>query len=739
MTQLIICEKPDAAKKIAEALSDKKPNKHLENKVTYYEITHKGKKIFVGCAVGHLFNLAEKEKNGWIYPVFDIEWRPTYEIRKNADFTKKYYIILKKLSKKSDDFIVACDYDQEGSVIGYNIIRFIANKNDAKRMKFSTLTKDELIDSYEHASKHLDFPLIEAGETRHYLDHYYGISISRALTISIKNSTGRFKIMSSGRVQGPTLAILAKREKEIKNFIPKPFWQIELLAKNGISAWHKQDKFWDKKDADNIIKKTKGKKAFISKITKKQTKQPPPNPFDLTALQIEAYKLFKITPKDTLTIAQNLYTSSYISYPRTSSNQFPISINVKKVMEKLSKQSRYTKFSDELIKNNQLKPNNGKKTDPAHPAIYPTGEIPKKLNPRANKIYDLIVKRFFATFGEAAIRETMNIEIDVNKEIFIAKGTKTIKQGWHKFYQPYVRLEEQELPHLKKKDEIKVKEIKLHLKETQPPKRYTPASIIKELERRGLGTKATRSQILESLYERNYIKDPAIKVTGLGLKTVETLKKYSPDILDEKLTRQFEKEMEEIREGKKNKEKILEKARKILTKILKEFKKHEQKIGKALSDANFETLQQESLIGPCPVCKKGNLTIKRSKFGRFIACSEYPECKATFNIPNNGLIKSANKECLKCNHPMISIIKKGKRPQEICINPKCPSKKLSKEIKDKIKEKPCPKCNGKLVLRGSVYGYFLACNNYPKCKHIEPISTENQNHKSQNKKTSHKV
>lgn len=739
MYELIITEKPSSAQKIATSLAeDKRPEKKAVNKVPYYILNHKKQPIVVACAVGHLFNLKEKKKNGWTYPTFDVKWIPSSEI-KNSEYTEKYISLLQKLSQKADKFTVATDYDIEGEVIGYNIIRFICNKKDAKRMKYSTLTKDELIGSYENASKHLDWGQVEAGLARHELDYYYGINLSRALTLSIKNSTGRFKVMSSGRVQGPALAILAEREKEIQKFKPVPFWQIELLAQNGISAWHEEDKFWDKKKADSVMKKTKGKKAFISKITKKQTKQSPPNPFDLTALQIEAYRLFRISPKDTLALAQKLYTSAYISYPRTSSNQIPQSINVKKIMKKLSIQSRYKKPANDLLSQPSLIPNNGRKTDPAHPCIMPTGEIPKKFHPRASRIYDLIVRRFFATFGELAIRETMSIEINVNKETFIAKGTKTIKPGWHKFYHPYVRLEEQELPELKEKDEIKVKQIKLHSKETQHPKRYTPASIIKELEKKELGTKATRAQIIENLYERNYIKEQSIEVTDLGLKTVDTLKKYSPDILDEQLTREFEKEMEKIREKKSKREKILEKAKKILTKILKEFKKHEKKIGKALSDANFETLKQESLIGPCPICKKGNLTIKRSKFGRFIACTDYPECKATFNIPNFGLIKSAEKECPKCKYPLILIINKGKRPQEVCINPKCPTKKLSKEIKDKIKEKPCPKCDGKMVLRESVYGYFLACNNYPKCRYIEPISNGNQNHKSRKKKTSRKA
>ena len=195
MVELIICEKPNAALKVAEALADKVPKKKKINKVPYYELTHNGKKILVGCAVGHLFTLEQKAKKGWTYPVFDVEWKPIYKSKRH-EFAKDYFETLAELAKEADEFTVATDYDEEGSVIGFNIIRYICNKKDGKRMKFSTLTKKELIESYENASKHLDFPQIEAGETRHKLDWLYGINLSRALTLAVK-STGKFKILSS--------------------------------------------------------------------------------------------------------------------------------------------------------------------------------------------------------------------------------------------------------------------------------------------------------------------------------------------------------------------------------------------------------------------------------------------------------------------------------------------------------------------------------------------------------------
>ncbi|GIU69948.1 MAG: hypothetical protein KatS3mg002_1184 [Candidatus Woesearchaeota archaeon] len=233
-------------------------------------------------------------------------------------------------------------------------------------------------------------------------------------------------------------------------------------------------------------------------------------------------------------IAQDLYSSGYISYPRTSSQKLP-NINFRKVIEQLSK---YDISAKDLLKKQALKPSEGKKTDPAHPAIYPTGIIPK-LSEKNAKIYDLIVKRFLACFGDDAKRETITIYIDIESEIFITKGTRTKIAGWHELYKPYVQLEEKELPKCKNNDLFIIKEVIKHDKQTQPPKRYTPASIIKELEKRNLGTKATRASIIDSLYERNYIKNESIEATELGMQTVETLEKFAPEILDEKINKTF--------------------------------------------------------------------------------------------------------------------------------------------------------------------------------------------------------
>ena len=732
MYELIITEKPAAAKKIAESLADGKAIKEVFQGVAYYKVTHGKKDIVVACAVGHLFGLAEKEKKGWRFPVFEIEWRPVSE-NKGAAFTKKYLNTIKKLAKGANEFTVACDYDQEGEVIGLNIVRYVCNKKDAYRMKFSTLTQPDLIEAYEKKSKHIDWGQAESGEARHFLDWYNGINYSRALTSAIK-STGAFKIMSTGRVQGPALKIIVDREKEIRAFKPTPFWEIRMVAESSdkqIEAWHSEDKFWDKSKADKVIKKTEGQKtAIVAKTDKKQFNQIAPVPFDLTTLQVEAYRCFNIPPKETLEIAQELYTAGFISYPRTSSQQLPEAIGYKKIIKDLSMQKNYSNLAKLLLKKAKLLPNNGKKTDPAHPALYPTGIPADGLEAKEEKIYDLIVKRFFATFAEPAVRETMTVDLDCSLEIFIAKGTRTIEKGWHIFYAPYVQLEELELPALKEKDKVNVKKIELQSKETQPPRRYTPASIIKELEKRNLGTKATRSEIVETLFHRGYVQGKAIEATELGISTIETLQKYCPKIIDEELTKHFEDEMESIREDTGKKQKILEDAKEAITKILVDFKKHQKEIGAELQKANRETQDEMSMLGQCPVCKEGNLMMRRGKFGSFAACNKYPDCKTIFSIPKNALIKPAKKICEVCTYPKVLAIKKGKQPHEFCLNPKCPSKNVEGDAgieakaiaKGEIKRK-CPKCNeGDVVLRSSIYGKFYGCSKYPKCRFTEKLN-----------------
>ena len=313
-TTLIITEKPAAAEKIASALSDGKDRKYSDNGVPFYEFEKNGKRVVVGCAVGHLFGIAEDKKGARAeIPSFEVIWKPNFETKnKNAGFTKKYYLLLKKLSKEANEFIVATDYDIEGEVIGWNVVRFISGQKDAKRMKFSSLTKDELLGAYDNLSPTINWGQAYAGETRHYVDWFYGINLSRALMRSLSKAKA-FRIMSVGRVQGPALAIVVDKELQIKSFKPEPYWQVFLQIQdiNKQKLEVKYPKDLTKESELTKFRQLKGKKG-IAKTEIKDEQIHPPVPFDLTTLQTEAYKFLGLTPTQSLQIAQKLYLAGLI-------------------------------------------------------------------------------------------------------------------------------------------------------------------------------------------------------------------------------------------------------------------------------------------------------------------------------------------------------------------------------------------------------------------------------------------
>lgn len=714
--ELIITEKPSAAKKMADALADGKPIREKDGQVSWYKVTHGDNDIIIANAVGHVYGLKEKSKKS--FPNFDIDWVPSYDVNKKSAHVRKYLTVLKRLAKECDSFTVACDYDIEGEVIGLNVIRYAAKQKDANRMKFSTLTVDELRSAYKDKQKHLDWGQANAGETRHKLDWYYGINISRALTQAIKKA-GTYQLLSTGRVQGPALKIVCDREREITAFIPTPYWELELngkLSKTNILAAHKKGKIQDEKIALDILKKTKGQPATIVDIKAREVKKDPPNPFDLTSLQMEAHGKLKIAPKQTLSIAQELYTNGWISYPRTSSQELPESIGYKKILEAIGRQKEYIEEAKMVLAKKTLKPNNGKKKDPAHPAIYPTGVPPKALEGREKKLYDLIVRRFLATFGDVAIRETVTYTIDCAKELFLAKGTLTKEPGWMTLYGVYGKQKEEELPKANINDSIIDPKVTKLDKETTPPNRYTEASIIKALEKKNLGTKATRASIVDTLFTRKYIEGKQIKATDLGLKVDTILSKYVPKITDDEMTRNFEEQMEEIRNNKKKPEEVLKHAQEVIKEIITDFAKHESDLGVGLRDTFLETRDRVETLGTCPNCDAGMVKLRRGKFGRFAACDQYPECKTTYSLPNTGDIEPTDKFGEKTKAPIIKIVRKG-RAQEVCISP-------DEQEVHHLKEEgeTCDKCKkGKMLLRKSVYGQFLGCDKYPKCKNIKQI------------------
>lgn len=702
MHEVIICEKPKASEKISSALPGKVAKKNYR-RIPYYEVENNGNKTTVLAAVGHLYSLAPKNRKK---KKFDLEWVPLYQKDKKKKYTKNYVDAIKKLSKGADRFIHACDYDIEGTLIGYNALKYACGQDSLDktvRMKFSTLTDEDILEAY-HNTIDLDINQVDSGIARHVLDFIFGVNISKYLTDAVMKSTKRYIQLSAGRVQTPTLSILVDREKEITKFIPEPYWIIKAYLEGDIVADHKKGKIFDRKIAEEILADCKDKEAIVSGIELRKNKKIPPFPFDLGSLQSEAYSLFGFSPKKTQQIAQNLYAEGYTSYPRTSSQKLPKSIGYQKILEKLKYNAAFGKSISKLKK--PYKPREGRKKDEAHPSIHPTGVLPKKLTRDYQKLYELIVYRFISVFGEDALVETMKTSLEIGKQPFSFTRKRTAKLGWQEQY-PYRSVENDEFPQIKEGDKLKG-EVRDEEKETKPPARYNQASLIRELEKRGLGTKSTRANIISILYDRKYVEGKKIMVNVLGEQLIDTLINYSRKITSEELTREFETKLENIQKGKTEKDIIINEAKTEISSILDDIEKNKLIIGEEL----YQAYRKSMIVGKCK-CGNNLIMIHSPRRDPFVGCSGYPECKSTYSLPRGSSILKTR--CDKCGLPMISF---GKPRQRACLDPKC-GKEGQEPSNEVVGE--CPECGNDLIKRSGRYGEFIGCKGFPKCRYTRSL------------------
>jgi DNA topoisomerase-1 len=640
-----------------------------------------------------------------------VEWAPLNETDKSKKYVKNYIDAIKKLSKDADRYIHACDYDTEGTLIGYNALKFICGEDSIDktfRMKFSTLTKEDLLKAYSEA-----YPLtkdkswVDSGEARHVLDFLFGVNISKYMTDSVLEVTNRYVQLSAGRVQTPTLAILTEREKEIQKFVPVPYWLVKAKIQKGIIADHKKGKIFDKKEVEKILENCKGKDATVTKITQRKSKKGLPVPFELGTLQTESYAQFGFTPRKTQQIAQNLYIGGYTSYPRTSSQKLPENLGLPKILKQLSNNPLYKDKINQLKK--PLKPNEGKKTDEAHPAIHPTGILPKELSKDEQKVYDLITYRFISIFGEPAEMESIKVDIDIGGEPFNFSRQRISKMGWLEL-DPYQlkKVKNEEFPDVKEGETTKAK-VKSEEKETKPPARYNQASIIKELEKRELGTKSTRANIVSILYTRKYIEGKQITVNKLGEHMIDTLEKYSKRITSEKMTKEFESDLGEIKETKTTENEVIQDAKKELDGILDSIEDNKKNIGEEL----YEAYKDSRIVGKCE-CGGNLIIISSPRGGKFVGCSNYPDCKKTYSLPAGANVLKTT--CEKCGLPTISY---GKPRQRACLDFKCANggKQSSNDVVGE-----CPDCGKDLIKRMGRYGEFIGCSGFPKCRFTSSIA-----------------
>jgi len=404
-------------------------------------------------------------------------------------------------------------------------------------------------------------------------------------------------------------------------------------------------------------------------------------------LQVEAYRHFKFQPTATLQMAQTLYEASMISYPRTSSQKLPAKLGLQKIIAELGKQEQYAPLANELVQKKLFVPFEGKKEDPAHPAIHPTGQK-GDLGERERKLYDLIVKRFLSCFAPAAKRESQSVMAKCNTQNYKSGGARTLEKGWLVFYEPYAKFEEVTLPNWQEGQAVEANDFRMDEKKTQPPKRLTPASVISELEEADLGTKATRAVVVDTLFKRGYLKgSSSIEVTAFGMSVIDIMAKYSPEILDEELTRKIEKEMDAITEGHIHKDAVINDGRKIIEQITGHFKEREKAIGDELAMALMGARSEANLVGACPKCEGGDLRVIRSKFGKnFVGCSNYPKCTNTYQLPQLAKIEPLGTKCEKCGTPQVKVIRAKQSPFTMCLDFYCPTKTDTRQTSSVVME-----------------------------------------------------
>ncbi|MDG6220583.1 MAG: DNA topoisomerase I, partial [Candidatus Thermoplasmatota archaeon] len=539
MSTLIICEKANAADKIAYFLSSGNSKLTRRGRVKVHNFSMGGEEYSVVGLRGHVVSFDyEKKYNNWKdTELKKLIWAEPIRQATAVDIVSTIQSIRPK------KVIIATDYDREGELIGVEALDIIDwPPEKAKRAKFSALTGEEIRTAFQNLSD-VDTKLADAGMARQYIDLAWGAVLTRFVSLT----TGRMgrDFLSIGRVQSPTLALIVDRENEILAFVPKPFWEITaLLGKDNINVQHTKNPFWEEMEAIKSSEKAKqAEKAKVEDWSKRDEYSRPPPPFNTTMFITEATKL-GLGARQAMDIAEDLYTDGWISYPRTDNTVYPRSLSLKGVLKKLS-QGEFKKEAEELLAQDRIRATRGRTQTTDHPPIYPVrGATSEQLKGTRWKVYELVARRFMATVAPDAILEKTEGKMDLNGEKFQISGKFIKYAGWTAYY-PYFRFDEIVLPSLKKGQMLDVNKVSKARKHTRPPPRYSQGSLIQKMEDLNLGTKSTRHEIIQKLFERGYVRKPLVP-TSTGMALIEMLREGAEEMTRHHMTATLEDEMTAI-------------------------------------------------------------------------------------------------------------------------------------------------------------------------------------------------
>lgn len=710
MKRLIVAEKDAAAAKIATILSRGSLQKEMADRVPLYRFHSRGDDFVVMGLRGHIVD--------WDYPKELASWervdprnlvwaKPVKRITQG-----RIVKVLKALSKDVDEVVVATDYDREGELIGVEALEIIKEVNPAVRVwraRFSALTPSEVQRAFENPTE-VDYRLARSAESRQLVDLAWGATLTRLISTSA-NQMGR-NYLSIGRVQSPTLALIVEREEKVESFVPKPFWNVRasFQKEKVFTGVHEKGRLWVRAEAEAVLQRaSQAERATVLRYEARRKRDRPPAPFNTTSFLTEATKA-GLTAYRAMSVAEDLYNSGFISYPRTDNTVYPRSLPLRGLLRKLT-YSDLAEEAKELLTQERLTPSRGKKETTDHPPIHPV-EAATRSQLRGDhwKVYELIARRFMATLAPPGVLQVSKASLSITDEVFICEGIRILSPGWRKYY-PYAPLKEVWLPELEGGEEVKVLGVEMQEGETKPPPRFTQGTLIQEMERRGLGTKATRHEIIQKLYDRNYIQGSSIIPTLAARALIVALREHAASITEADMTAHLEEEMYLIAQGQKDLEEVVKESRGMLEKSVRTLQAHQEEVGMRIRDA----LREQRVLGPCPEC--GSKLIVRHPRRRqpFVGCESYPDCKVTFNLPRGGSVEPADEVCESCGVPMVRL-RIGRRSELRCINDTC------QVFLEKNRIGVCPSCGGDLLMRYSRNGKrFVGCSTYPKCNTTYPL------------------
>lgn len=651
-----------------------------------------------------------------------LTWAPI--IKNPAE--KEIIRVLKNLAKKADSVVIATDFDREGELIGsdaLSCVREVAPDVPVSRARYSALIKGEVTEAFNNLVE-LDQNLADAGESRQYIDLIWGAVLTRYLTLAKFGGFGN--VRSAGRVQTPTLALVVERERERMAFVPEDYWQIRgMAAAKGadFKISHATARFTDKDAAQTAFGHVDGVAAgTVTDVAKRSRKQQPPVPFNTTSLQAAA-AAEGISPARTMRIAESLYMSGLISYPRVDNTVYPRSLDLEGIVKGLAANSPALAPVCKKVLAGPMKPTRGKTETTDHPPIHPTGQgDPTTLDGGQLKLYNLIARRFLATLMGPATIENTKVSIDVAGEPFAASGDVLVDAGFREAY-PYGLKRDEQLPALDAGDVVDVHDVNLEAKQTEPPARYSQGKLVQEMEKRGLGTKSTRASIIERLYQVRYLKNDPIEPSQLGMAIVDALSQFAPRITTPEMTAELDEDMTHVAEGQDTQTHVVDHSRALLAGMLDNLIEHKDDLGEAISDA----VTADARVGTCPKCGK-DLVMKQSAKtrGSFIGCMGWPDCDVTYPVPSGVKVSPLEGDaavCPECGAPRIKCQPFRQKAYEQCVNPKCPT-----NYEPDLKVGECSVCagagrHGDLIAHKSEKSgkRFIRCSNYEECGVSYPL------------------